>query len=38
MLGRFAEPQAEVRALIERAADETERLLEREFAAHADAS
>ena len=32
MLGRFTEPDADVRALVERAADETERLLEREHA------
>ena len=31
VLSRFAEPPADVRALIERAADATERLLEREF-------
>ena len=33
VLSRFTEPPAEVRRLIERAADETERLLEREYAA-----
>ena len=33
VLSRFTEPAAEVRALIERAADATERLLEREYAA-----
>jgi len=33
VLSRFTEPAADVRALIERAADETERLLEREYAA-----
>jgi peptidyl-tRNA hydrolase, PTH1 family len=38
VLGRFSEPRRDVQALIERTADETERLLEREFAAHADAS
>jgi peptidyl-tRNA hydrolase, PTH1 family len=38
VLGRFSESRRDVEALIERAADETERLLEREFAAHADAS
>ena len=32
VLSRFTEPPSEVRALIERAADETERLLEREHA------
>ena len=32
VLSRFTEPPAEVRRLIERAADETERLLEREYA------
>ena len=29
VLGRFSEPESEVRALIEAAADETERLIER---------
>jgi len=33
VLSRFSEPAGDVRALIERAADETERLLEREYAA-----
>jgi PTH1 family peptidyl-tRNA hydrolase len=33
VLSRFTEPASEVRRLIERAADETERLLEREYAA-----
>jgi len=33
VLSRFSEPAGDVRALIERAADETERLLEREHAA-----
>jgi len=33
VLSRFTEPAGDVRALIERAADETERLLEREHAA-----
>jgi len=33
VLSRFTEPAADVRALIERAADATERLLEREYAA-----
>ena len=33
VLSRYTEPAADVRALIERAADETERLLEREYAA-----
>jgi peptidyl-tRNA hydrolase, PTH1 family len=33
VLSRFTEPPAGVRALIERAADTTERLLEREYAA-----
>jgi len=37
VLGRFSESHGEVQALIERTADETERLLEREYAAHADA-
>jgi PTH1 family peptidyl-tRNA hydrolase len=32
VLSRFTEPAADVRALIERAADTTERLLEREYA------
>ena len=36
VLSRFAEPPGEVSALIERAADETERLLEREYAALAE--
>jgi PTH1 family peptidyl-tRNA hydrolase len=36
VLSRFTEPSADVRALIERAADTTERLLEREYAAAAD--
>ena len=36
VLGRFTEPAADVRALIERAADETERLLEREHAAQGE--
>jgi len=31
VLARFSEPASEVRALIERAADETERLIEREY-------
>jgi PTH1 family peptidyl-tRNA hydrolase len=31
VLSRFSEPAADVRALIERAAEETERLLEREY-------
>jgi peptidyl-tRNA hydrolase, PTH1 family len=35
VLARFSEPAADVRALIERAADETERLLEREHSARA---
>jgi peptidyl-tRNA hydrolase, PTH1 family len=33
VLSRFSEPPGDVRALIERAADTTERLLEREYAA-----
>jgi PTH1 family peptidyl-tRNA hydrolase len=33
VLSRFTEPAADVRALVERAADVTERLLEREYAA-----
>ena len=33
VLSRFTEPASEVRRLIERAADVTERLLEREYAA-----
>ena len=36
VLSRFTEPQGEVRALIERAAEVTERLLEREHAARAE--
>jgi PTH1 family peptidyl-tRNA hydrolase len=36
VLSRFTEPAADVRALIERAADTTERLLEREYAAGED--
>jgi peptidyl-tRNA hydrolase, PTH1 family len=32
VLSRFTEPAGDVRALVERAADETERLLEREYA------
>jgi peptidyl-tRNA hydrolase, PTH1 family len=36
VLSRFTEPAADVRALIERAADATERLLEREYAATED--
>jgi PTH1 family peptidyl-tRNA hydrolase len=35
VLGRFSERRADVQALIERTAEETERLLEREFAAPA---
>jgi PTH1 family peptidyl-tRNA hydrolase len=38
VLSRFTEPRAEVQALIERAADATERLLEREYAAARDES
>ena len=37
VLSRFSEPAGDVRALVERAADETERLIEREHAAaHAE--
>jgi PTH1 family peptidyl-tRNA hydrolase len=36
VLSRFTEPAGDVRALIERAAEATERLLEREHAAHAE--
>jgi PTH1 family peptidyl-tRNA hydrolase len=36
VLARFTEPARDVRALTERAADATERLLEREYAAGAD--
>jgi PTH1 family peptidyl-tRNA hydrolase len=36
VLSRFTEPAADVRALFERAADTTERLLEREYAAGED--
>jgi PTH1 family peptidyl-tRNA hydrolase len=36
VLARFSEPAGEVRALIERTADETERLIEREYAAASD--
>jgi len=36
VLSRFSEPSAEVRALVERAADATERLLEREHAEAGD--
>jgi peptidyl-tRNA hydrolase, PTH1 family len=38
VLGRFSEPASEVRALIERAAEATERLLEREYAPRAQPS
>jgi peptidyl-tRNA hydrolase, PTH1 family len=38
VLSRFSEPASDVRALIERAADATERLLEREYAARADSA
>jgi PTH1 family peptidyl-tRNA hydrolase len=38
VLGRFTEPQRDVEALIERAADATERLLEREYAERAAAN
>ena len=38
VLSRFTEPAGDVRALIERAADATERLLEREYATAREAS